>query len=148
MADEEIQTPPDGTVATETAPETPKKVSRTKKAILERTRADSSKPAKPKVRGLSDQDKLQKIHEIEAQMAGGATLKDAVKSAGISDQTFYLWKKALFQSVSPVSAAPVSVDDELAEFIQLEEENRRLRSLLSEKLRAENANLRKRLGLD
>ncbi|MBY3425010.1 transposase [Rhizobium laguerreae] len=148
MADEETQIPTDGTVATEIALDGPKKVSRTKKAIPERTRADSSRPAKPKVRGLSDQDKLQKIREIEAQMAGGATLKDAVKSAGISDQTFYLWKKAVVQSVAPISAAPVSVDDELAEFIQLEEENRRLRRLLSEKLRAENANLRKRLGID
>lgn len=143
MADEEIQTPPDGTVATEIVLDAPKKGSRTKKATTERTRAGSSKPAKPKVRGLSDQDKLQRIREIETQMAGGATLKDAVKSAGISDQTFYLWKKAVVQS-----AAPVSVDDELTEFIQLEEENRRLRGLLSEKLRAENANLRKRIGID
>ncbi len=143
MADEEIQTPPDGTVATEIAPDAPKKGSRVQKAKAERTPAGSSKPAKPKVRGLSDQDKLEKIREIEAQMAGGATLKDAVKIAGISDQTFYLWKKAVVQSV-----APVSVDDELTEFIQLEEENRRLRRLLSEKLRAENANLRKRLGID
>lgn len=148
MADEEIQTPPDGTVATEIAPDAPKKHSRVQKAKAERTPAGSSKPVKPKVRGLSDQDKLEKIREIEAQMAGGATLKDAVKIAGISDQTFYLWKKAVIQSVAPVSPTPVSVDDELKEFIQLEEENRRLRRLLSEKLRAENANLRKRLGID
>ncbi|MBY5766695.1 transposase [Rhizobium leguminosarum] len=148
MADQEIQTPPDGIVATEIASDAPKKVPRTKKPTTEKTPAGSSKPAKPKVRGLSDQEKLEKIRQIEAQMAGGATLKDAVKSAGISDQTFYLWKKALIQSVASGSAAPLSMDDELAEFIQLEEENRRLRGLLSEKLRAENANLRKRLGID
>nr|WP_172690322.1 hypothetical protein [Rhizobium rhizogenes] len=51
------------------------------------------------------------------------------------------------QPAPPVSAASLSVDDELAEFIQLEEENRRLRKLLSEKLRAENADLRKRHGM-
>ncbi|HAU73959.1 MAG TPA: SyrB-like regulator, partial [Agrobacterium sp.] len=34
-----------------------------------------------------------------------------------------------------------------AEFVHLEEENRRLRKLLAEKLRAENADLRRRLGL-
>ncbi|ASY60887.1 hypothetical protein SJ05684_a40180 (plasmid) [Sinorhizobium sojae CCBAU 05684] len=38
--------------------------------------------------------------------------------------------------------------DDLADLIQLEKENLRLRNLLSDKLRAENAELRKRLGLD
>ncbi|PDS40290.1 SyrB2 regulator [Rhizobium anhuiense] len=38
--------------------------------------------------------------------------------------------------------------DELEDLIQLEEENRRLRKLLAEKLRQENSDLRKRLGLD
>lgn len=37
--------------------------------------------------------------------------------------------------------------DELADLIQLEEENKRLRKTLAEKLRQENADLRKRLGL-
>lgn len=43
--------------------------------------------------------------------------------------------------------APVPVPDEIADLIQLEEENVRLRKTLAEKLRAENADLRKRLGL-
>lgn len=38
--------------------------------------------------------------------------------------------------------------DEIADLIQLEEENKRLRKSLADKLRAENADLRKRLGLD
>ena len=46
------------------------------------------------------------------------------------------------QGVSPASAA-----DEMADLLQLEEENKRLRRTLAEKLRAENADLRKRLGL-
>lgn len=37
--------------------------------------------------------------------------------------------------------------DEIADLIQLEEENKRLRKTLADKLRAENADLRKRLGL-
>ncbi|UWU24267.1 hypothetical protein QA648_31520 (plasmid) [Rhizobium sp. CB3171] len=37
--------------------------------------------------------------------------------------------------------------DELEDLIQLEEENKRLRKILAEKLRQENAELRKRLGL-
>lgn len=40
------------------------------------------------------------------------------------------------------------VGDELADLVQLEEENQRLRKRLAEKLRAENAELRKRLGLE
>ncbi|MDK4731506.1 SyrB2 regulator [Rhizobium sp. CNPSo 3490] len=40
------------------------------------------------------------------------------------------------------------VIDELEDLIQLEEENKRLRKLLAEKLRQENTELRKRLGLD
>ncbi|NTF46089.1 hypothetical protein A6U86_32270 [Rhizobium sp. AC27/96] len=52
---------------------------------------------------------------------------------------------------SPAKApakAPVTVmaADEMADLLQLEEENKQLRKALAEKLRAENADLRKRLG--
>jgi len=146
MANEENQTPPDSVVAAATELPTPKKTARAKRVTAEKTRTGSS-TVKPKTRGLSDQEKLEKIGQIEAQVTDGATLKEAVKTAGISDQTYYQWKKATAQPVTQIPAAAVSVDDELAEFIQLEEENRRLRKLLSEKLRAENADLRKRLGM-
>lgn len=148
MADEEFQIPPDGTLAAEAEAAAPRKATKAKSATTKTVRMDSAKPAKSRTRGLSDQEKLEKIGQIEAQVAGGATLKDAVKSAGISDQTYYQWKKATAQYAAQVPAASVPVDDEFAEFIQLEEENRRLRKLLSEKLRAENADLRKRLGLN
>lgn len=45
------------------------------------------------------------------------------------------------------TATPVAVIDDMADLLQLEEENRSLRKQLSEKLRAENADLRKRLNL-
>ncbi|OBZ92220.1 transcriptional regulator [Pararhizobium polonicum] len=51
----------------------------------------------------------------------------------------------------PVQAAPAvsaTPSDEMADILQLEEENQRLRKLLAEKLRAENTDLRKRLKLD
>ena len=48
------------------------------------------------------------------------------------------------QAVSPVTAA----GEEMEDLLQLEQENQRLRKLLAEKLRTENADLRKRLGLD
>ncbi|KSV66650.1 hypothetical protein N182_35120 [Sinorhizobium sp. GL2] len=44
----------------------------------------------------------------------------------------------------PTAATPVL--DGIADLLQLEEENARLRKTLAEKLRAENAELRKRLG--
>lgn len=49
--------------------------------------------------------------------------------------------------VQAVTAAPTAAIDEMADLLQLEEENQRLRKLLAEKLRAENADLRKRLNL-
>ncbi|URK86360.1 transcriptional regulator (plasmid) [Rhizobium sp. RCAM05350] len=48
------------------------------------------------------------------------------------------------QAALPVPAVAI---DEMADLLQLEEENQRLRKLLAEKLRAENADLRKRLNL-
>lgn len=50
--------------------------------------------------------------------------------------------KAIEQAVTTHTAG-----DELADLLQLEEENKRLRQTLAEKLRAENADLRKKLSL-
>lgn len=52
------------------------------------------------------------------------------------------------RAVQPEPAMPAVSSDEMADIVQLEEENQRLRKLLAEKLRAENADLRKRLKLD
>ncbi|MBY5412703.1 transcriptional regulator [Rhizobium leguminosarum] len=51
------------------------------------------------------------------------------------------------KAVSIAVAPSVAAVDEIADLLQLEEENQRLRKLLAEKLRAENADLRKRLNL-
>uniref|UniRef100_UPI003F49ACE3 SyrB-like regulator n=1 Tax=Ensifer adhaerens TaxID=106592 RepID=UPI003F49ACE3 len=51
------------------------------------------------------------------------------------------------QTIKPSVEAPVPGLDEIADLLQLEKENARLRKALAEKLRAENADLRKRLGL-
>lgn len=51
-------------------------------------------------------------------------------------------------ATKPSTEAPIPVLDEIADLLQLEEENARLRKTLAEKLRAENAELRKRLGLN
>jgi hypothetical protein len=44
--------------------------------------------------------------------------------------------------------AATSAGDEMADLLQLEAENQKLREMLAEKLRAENADLRKKLNLD
>lgn len=48
--------------------------------------------------------------------------------------------------VTKDASAPVTAGDDISNLIKLEEENKQLRKQLSEKLRAENADLRKRLG--
>ncbi|MFC0808568.1 transposase [Ensifer sp. P24N7] len=111
--------------------------------------AQSKTPA-AKRRGYSEQEKSEKLRLIETQVGEGGTLKDAIKSAGISEQTYYHWKAAAkpAEPKGTNSTKPVPAGDELADLVQLEEENQRLRKRLAEKLRAENAELRKRLGLD
>ena len=52
------------------------------------------------------------------------------------------------KQVTKTAPASVSARDDMADLIQLEEENSRLRKTLAEKLRSENADLRKRLGLN
>lgn len=51
------------------------------------------------------------------------------------------------KTVSIAAAPSVAAVDGISDLLQLEEENQRLRKLLAEKLRAENADLRKRLNL-
>ncbi|QFI69477.1 hypothetical protein EKH55_4603 [Sinorhizobium alkalisoli] len=110
---------------------------------------EQSKPA-AKRRGYTEQEKSEKLKAIAAQVTGGSTLKDAIKTAGISEQTYYHWKGAAkpVEQKDTKSTKPLPAGDDLADLVQLEEENQRLRKLLAEKLRAENADLRKRLGLD
>ena len=135
-------------------PDTEKKVSKPKKATGRQARAvrtsatpsstQASSPgavATPAVRSArktySAKERAQKLGDIESQTGRGSSLKDAVKKAGISEQTYYQWKKA---------AAQVPHSDELKDLVKLEEENTRLKQLLAERLRKENADLRKKLG--
>ncbi|WP_105429537.1 MULTISPECIES: transcriptional regulator [Neorhizobium] len=55
--------------------------------------------------------------------------------------------KRAAKAVQAATAPSVAAVDEFADLLQLEDENQRLRKQLAEKLRAENADLRKRLNL-
>ncbi|RWJ60429.1 MAG: transposase [Mesorhizobium sp.] len=86
----------------------------------------------------SEKERAQKLAQIAKSISGGATLKSAVKQAGISEQTYYHWKKA---------AAPAAPSDELMDLLALEDENKQLKRLLAERLRKENAELKRKLGI-
>ncbi|TIX84231.1 MAG: transcriptional regulator [Mesorhizobium sp.] len=105
--------------------------------------ASSSKAiASPTVRAArrnySENERAQKLGEIEKQIGRGESIKAAVQNAGISEQTYYHWKRAAGQTTQ---------SDELKDLVKLEEENARLKKLLADRLRKENAELRKKLGL-
>lgn len=148
---ESIEAAAEGAVKAET-PET-KKARRPRKAKAEPTPPARTNGGKAISQGdgasaltargprkvYSEKERAQKLAQIERSISGGATLKSSVKQAGISEQTYYLWKKA---------AAPASNNDDLKDLIALEEENKSLKSLLAERLRNENAELKRRLGLD
>lgn len=100
-----------------------------------------------KRRGYSEGERAALVKQISGQLASGThKLGEAVKNAGISMKTYYLWKGKDKPAAKRAPKAATSGND-LSDLVQLEAENNRLRALLAEKLRAENLELRKRLGL-
>jgi len=87
----------------------------------------------------SQKERAQKLDQIEKSIGGGGSIKSSVKQVGISEQTYYQWKKA---------AAPKLESGDLKDLVALEEENTRLKGLLAERLRKENAELKRKLGLN
>lgn len=150
MADENIAPTAAGEAGEGTAV-TKQKSPRRKKAAVAPVQTASAAPANkpgPKRKTHSDREKAEKLDLIAKKLSQGKTsLQEAAKSAGISVQTYYQWKR----SENPSAKKPTKVasgGSDLAELVQLEAENNRLRGLLAEKLKAENLELRKRLGLD
>ena len=144
-------------IATEAAVETPSseqrnKVARPRKANAEAKRPTGKNSSRQSAKAIdvsaaavratrktySEKERAQKLAQIEKAIAGGARIKNAVGQAEISEQTYYQWKKA---------AIPVADVGDLKDLLALEEENKRLKSLLAERLRKENAELKKKLGL-
>lgn len=133
------------------APEAKKKTPRVKKAKAsprQSARKSSAKTASsdaqtlpagaPKRKIYSKEERARKLAQIEKAVSGGISIKNAVAAAAISEQTYYQWKKV---------GAPGAKSDDLKDLLALEEENKRLKSLLAERLRKENAELKKKLGL-
>lgn len=87
----------------------------------------------------SKTERAQKLGQIEKSIKVGESIKSATRKAGISEQTFYQWKRAV---------TPAEVGNDLKDLVALEEENERLKKLLAERLRKENAELKRKLGLE
>jgi putative transposase len=102
------------------------------------SKAVTSPTARTARKIYSEKERAQKLGEIEKQIGRGESIKAAVQKAGISEQTYYQWKKAAGQTTQ---------SDGLKDLVKLEEENARLKKLLADRLRNENAELRKKLGL-
>lgn len=134
------------------APEPKKKAPRPKKAKAapkpriakeavkpaSRTAEVPPAPARAKRKTYSEKERSQILAKIEKSIGRGGSSKAAVTEAGISEQTYYQWKKA-----AETAAAPTDLNDLLA----LEQENKQLKKQLAERLRQENAELKKKLGL-
>ncbi len=108
-------------------PRAPKAIAET--SAVDATAAPVEKPAK-KTRAKRGS----KTAPVKAERAVAAPKTAATRAPRVKAVTS-----------APV-AKPVEVIDDIANLIKLEEENKQLRKELSEKLRAENADLRKRLG--
>ncbi|MEO1745334.1 MAG: transposase [Pseudomonadota bacterium] len=70
----------------------------------------------------SDQDVLKILREIEVHLAGGADVATACRTAGISDATYYTWRKK-FGGVSR---------SHLSELKSLQKENERLKKIVAD----------------
>ena len=117
---------------TAAAPDVSKKVRkpRAKKAVLETaSTAVSVQPPAASNTAAVKQKRGRKAKSDETMSAKRAPVKRAPRA------------------VQTATSPSVVTVDEIADLLQLEEENQRLRKLLAEKLRAENADLRKRLNL-
>jgi len=81
----------------------------------------------------------------KATKDGKTTVKAALQQANVGEQTYYNWKNAA-EKTRPTATS--SAGDDLTTLVALEAENISLRKELAAKLRAENAELRKRLGME
>lgn len=124
------------------------RVKKAKAAIKSRAAKSASKavavepepaPVRGKRKTYSETERAQKVAQIKKLIAGGASVKSAVAEAAISEQTYYHWLKA---------AAPIAESDDLKDLVALEEENKALKKRLAEHLRKENAELKRKLGIE
>ncbi len=138
MADETSVIEPTST-ETETAlpkaQESRKRGSRAKNAAPESATSDASVEAPAVKKTRAKRGSRNAVAEVKPSTRRGGRKATAAGNKVVESAQ---------QALSPLTAA----GEEMEDLLQLEQENQRLRKLLAEKLRAENTDLRKRLGLD
>lgn len=101
-------------------------------------------PAEHKRNKYTPAQRASILASIEKAIKGGkTTLKAALQQTEVSEQTYYNWKNAAKKAPAPSAGSP---SDDLSSLVALEAENLKLRQELAAKLRAENEELRRRLG--
>ncbi|AHF88089.1 transcriptional regulator (plasmid) [Rhizobium leguminosarum bv. trifolii WSM1689] len=132
MADENATTINANTSAA-TAADVPKRIRkpRAKKAVPETASASAS--LEPAAASNANTGKQKRGRKAKSDEGATSARRAPVKRAP--------------RAVQAAAAPSVAAVDEISDLLQLEEENQKLRKLLAEKLRAENADLRKRLNL-
>ncbi len=80
---------------------------------------------------------------------GKRTAKAPVETASKAADTTKKTPKAAQSKPAPAKtvSTPTSTGDDFADLMQLEDENKQLRKALADKLRGENADLKKKLGM-
>lgn len=110
-------------------------------------RKPRTKKAAPETASLTVASEPADVSATPAGKRGKQTRGRKPKSSVAENKTESAPLKRGRKAVRTAAAAPISASDEMADLLQLEEENQRLRKLLAEKLRLENADLRKKLNL-
>ena len=70
----------------------------------------------------TDEDAVKLLREIEVHLAAGSDVSEACRQAGISDATYYTWRKKF----GGMGRSPLS------EMRALEKENKRLKKIVAE----------------
>jgi len=73
-------------------------------------------------KSYSDEDVLRLLREIELHLASGSDVATACRTAGVSDATYYTWRKK-FGGMGR---------SQLSELESLEEENQRLKKVVAD----------------
>ncbi|WP_105373400.1 transcriptional regulator [Neorhizobium huautlense] len=109
------------------------------------------KERKPRARKAAPETASATVSPQPAAASNAAAVKPKRGRKAKSEEAAASAKRAPVKrapkAVQAATAPSVAAVDEFADLLQLEEENQRLRKQLAEKLRAENADLRKRLNL-
>ena len=129
------------------AAKTTRATSRREKAAKAASKAEpaATPPVENKRNKYTPVQRASILASIEkATKDGKTTLKAALQQTKVSEQTYYNWKNAATKKAPAPSAG--SSSDDLSSLVALEAENLKLRQELAAKLRAENEELRRRLG--